>query len=395
MSSALDLPEPVFYLPPLNSISDDEDDAPKQGRPLEEIGPLRVSSLVFGAAAWSHFYNDEAYLASDIPIRTTRLALRYGIRSFDTSPYYGSSEIVLGTALKGLEAEFPRESYKLMTKCGRYGSSDFDYSPKTIRRSVERSLARFHTTYLDTVYLHDIEFVATPVALRTEGVHLGALGSEAEAYGLNEGQEAKVWGEGDQKILDAVAELRKLQEEGVVKSIGITGLPLPTLLRLAILVLNTAPYRPLDAILSYSHLTLQNDSLLSFLPAFIRRAKISQVLTASPLSMGLLTATPPAWHPASSDMRAASAEAVERCAEWEGGLPSVSIGWAIKSAEGGTGSREGKMPTVVGLSNLREVHQAVAIWRQVKDGGEEEARQQYAEAAVGAFKANGTKDWTW
>lgn len=38
----------------------------------------------------------------------------YGIRSFDTSPYYGSSEIVLGTALKGLEAEFPRESYKLV-----------------------------------------------------------------------------------------------------------------------------------------------------------------------------------------------------------------------------------------------------------------------------------------
>ena len=110
-----------------------------------------------------------------------------------------------------------------MTKCGRYGSSDFDYSPKTIRRSVERSLARFHTTYLDTVYLHDVEFVATPVAPRTEGVHLGALGSEAEAYGLNEGQEAKMWGEGDQKILDAVAELRKLQEEGVVKSIGITG----------------------------------------------------------------------------------------------------------------------------------------------------------------------------
>ena len=94
-------------------------------------------------------------------------------------------------------------------------------------------------------------------------------------------------------------------------------------------------------------------------------------------------------------MRAASAEAVKRCAEWEGGLPSVSIGWAIKSAEVGTGSGEGRMPTVVGLSNLREVHQAVAIWRQVKDGGEEEARQQYAEAAVGAFKDNGTKDWTW
>lgn len=110
-----------------------------------------------------------------------------------------------------------------MTKCGRYGGSDFDYSPSTIRKSVERSLSRLHTTYLDTVYLHDIEFVATPVMPRLEGIHSGALGDEAEAYGLKEGQEALVRGEGDQKILDGIAELRKMQEEGLVKNIGITG----------------------------------------------------------------------------------------------------------------------------------------------------------------------------
>lgn len=40
---------------------------------------------------------------------------RYGIRAFDTSAYYGPSEIVLGGVLKALKDEFPRESYKLVT----------------------------------------------------------------------------------------------------------------------------------------------------------------------------------------------------------------------------------------------------------------------------------------
>ncbi|THH21053.1 hypothetical protein EW146_g428 [Bondarzewia mesenterica] len=386
----------------------------------DEIGPLKISSLVFGAAAWSHFYNDDSYLASDVPLRTIRLALRYGIRFFDTSPYYGSSEIVLGTALKALELEFPRESYQLMTKCGRYGDSDFDYSPATIRRSVERSLSRLHTTFLDAVYLHDVEFVATPVGPRTEGVHSGALGDEAVLYGLKEGQEGKVWGEGDQKILDAIAELRKMQEEGLVRSIGITGalfshlhietmlnfyrrnclefvgLPLPTLLRLSLLVLHTPPYRPLDVILSYGQLTLQNTTLISFLPVFLHRARVPQILTASPLSMGLLTPSPPVWHPCPPAMREASAEAVKRCEGWDGGLPAVAIGWAVKAAEGGIGvNGDAKMPTVVGLSNLREVHQAVAVWREVKEGTKEDKRQQYSEEVMRAFEKKGMKDWSW
>ena len=42
------------------------------------------------------------------------LDYRYNIRAFDTSPYYGVSEIVLGTVLKVLEPIFPRSSYKLV-----------------------------------------------------------------------------------------------------------------------------------------------------------------------------------------------------------------------------------------------------------------------------------------
>lgn len=112
-----------------------------------------------------------------------------------------------------------------MTKCGRYGvdREAFDYSPKTIRRSVERSLARLGTDYLDVVYLHDVEFVAEEIMPRRSGDHAAALEEEAELYGLVKGQEAKVWGEGDQRVLDAYKELKKLQSEGVIRRIGITG----------------------------------------------------------------------------------------------------------------------------------------------------------------------------
>lgn len=170
-----------------------------------------------------------------------------------------------------------------------------------------------------------------------------------------------------------------------------SGFPLPTLLRLAILVANTAPYRPLDVILSYCHLTLQNSTLLAFLPSFLQRARVSQVLTASPLSMGLLTPTIPAWHPAPPKMKEASAVAASKCQELvdsgKGGLPNVAIGWAVEKAE------EEKMATVVGLSNLKEVHQAVRAWREVKEGGTQ--YEGFAVQAIQAFEEAGVKDWSW
>ena len=110
-----------------------------------------------------------------------------------------------------------------MTKCGRYGLDSFDYSPKTIRESVNRSLERLKTDYLDTVYLHDVEFVCTPIAPRLMGNHTGAIREEAASYGLAEGDESLIRGEGDQKVLDALSELRDLQREGLIKNVGITG----------------------------------------------------------------------------------------------------------------------------------------------------------------------------
>ncbi|KAF8914139.1 Aldo/keto reductase [Gymnopilus junonius] len=376
---------PTIDRPP----EDEEIDLPTAGPLVPILGePMGLPAIIFGAGTFAGQYNSDDYLTGTIPLRAVRLALRYGIRTIDTSPYYGPSEIVLGNALSALREEFPRSSYKLMTKCGRYGVSTFDYSPTTIRESVKRSLQRLQTEYLDTVYLHDVEFVATPVAPRPTGNPTLALKDEAAAYGLAQGDEAKIHGEGDQKILAAFYELQKLKEEGLVKNIGITGFPLPTLLRLAILILHTPPYKSLDVLLSYSHLCLQNSALLEFIPHFYERAKVGQLVAASPLSMGLLTATPPNWHPAPPELRQA---VIESSKTWKGDFPNLAVGYSIRRAS----SVEKPLPLVVGFSNPKEVHECIKAWREVQAESGKSERQEGESVARQVFQDAGYLDWSW
>ncbi|KAF8639730.1 hypothetical protein AX17_000992 [Amanita inopinata Kibby_2008] len=365
------------------------EDSPLPGKPLTILqGHLNLPCLVYGAAAFSNQYNSDDVLLSSTPLRTVRLALRYGIRAFDTSVYYGNSEIVLGNILKTLEPEFPRSTYQLMTKCGRYGQSDFDYTPSAIRETVKRSLQRLQTDYLDTVYLHDVEFVCTLVLPVRSGNHISALSEDAEKYGLAKGDEDKIRGEGDQKILDAIAELRKLQDEGLVRNIGITGYPLPTLLRLAILVLHRPPYKPLDVLLSYSHLSLQNSTFNEFAPHFLQRAHVRQLVAASPLSMGLLTSSPPAWHPAPPELRKVVENARIRCAR---SLPSLALGFSVRN----TGSSHHNMPLVIGLSTPHEVHECVKAWREIQEEEDVAERRRGEECVVSVLRDAGYKDWSW
>jgi D-arabinose 1-dehydrogenase len=83
----------------------------------------------------------------------TRLALQYGITAFDTAPHYHPSEKILGASLKSLEHEYPRGSYKIITKCGKYSPKREDHllDEETLRGSIKRSLRRFGTDYLDVV----------------------------------------------------------------------------------------------------------------------------------------------------------------------------------------------------------------------------------------------------
>ena len=79
-------------------------------------------------------------------------ARELGINLLDTAPAYGNSEQRLGELLKG-----QRQDWVLCTKVGEefeQGQSRYDFSAEHINYSVERSLERLQTDYLDLVLVH-------------------------------------------------------------------------------------------------------------------------------------------------------------------------------------------------------------------------------------------------
>ncbi|PPQ77456.1 hypothetical protein CVT24_009916, partial [Panaeolus cyanescens] len=164
--------------------------------------------------------------------------------------------------------------------------------------------------------------------------------------------------------------------------------PLPVLLRLALLILHNPPYEPLDILLSYSHLCLQNATFLQFIPHFYARAQIKQLMAASPLSMGLLTPSPPDWHPAPPALRSAVKDAL---ATWDADFPNLAVGFSMRQLD----ALSTQIPLVIGFSNPREVHEAVSIWREVTNGGEHSHRKEGEERVVRIIREAGYLDWSW
>jgi D-arabinose 1-dehydrogenase len=334
--------------------------------PLSSILP----PLVFGTATFNNQFNADAFALDTTGLVTS--ALTYGIRAFDTSPYYGPSEQLLGDALATpfVRETFPRESYMILTKVGRIASSEFDYSAQWVRRSVLRSMERLHTDYLDVVYCHDIEFV-----------------SPAE-------------------VLEAVQELRRLKDEGKIRYIGISGYPIDVLGGTAEMLLKETG-EPVDIVQSYAHFTLQNRTLAG--PRGIeriRKAGVQIVTNASPLGMGLLRrqGVPVGgmgdFHPSPHELRAAVREASNFCDKYGERLEVIAIRWALESwIDAGTlcgtrGDPASGVPwkyesiddvggkkfgvSVIGVSNSQELEKAMMVWRSILDGlegGEETAVQ--------------------
>ncbi|KAG8715424.1 hypothetical protein FRC11_004203 [Ceratobasidium sp. 423] len=317
----------------------------------------------------------------------------------------GQTVIVLGAILRALAGEFPRESYKIATKCGRYGEppEDFDYSRDTIRKSIRRSLDRLGTNYLDVVFLHDTEFVCSPVWPSDptgDPTRIFEDQALAAAWGISDGDEGRVHGAGDQKIIDAFDELGKMKDEGVIREIGLTGklnypanrylsgYPLPVLLRLGRLV--AAKGNPADVIMSYSHSNLQNHAFEVFAPLLLQTG-VKQLLTASPFNMGYLTNRTPGWHPAPPEMVSLKDNQIMKLTEkWPGGLPNLAMGYALRRNSGVMAD----IPTVAGFSRTSEVHEAMTVWREVM-GGVSSTRHDLEVAVIQAVKDAGWENYSW
>ena len=224
---------------------------------------------------------------------------------------------------------------------GRIGGSEFDYSPEWVRYSIQRSLQRLGTQYLDVVYCHDVEFVTPP------------------------------------EVLTAIKELRRIRDvEGTVKYIGISGYPVPLLCDLAELVLRETG-EPLDAVMSYANFTLQNTTLLTAGIQRLRNAGVSVVPNASVLGMGLLRSqgVPVGgkgdFHPAPNELRRVVARAARFAESKRERLEVVAIRWGLEkwATEGAVlGGKGGIGVSVMGVSNLGELEETIRVWNSVLDG---------------------------
>ncbi|KAK1976592.1 L-galactose dehydrogenase [Colletotrichum cereale] len=308
--------------------------------PLSAVLP----PLILGTATFNYQYVSDPERMPSVDIVSRALDL--GVSAFDTSPYYGPSEAILGSALRALSP--PRESYFLVTKAGRIAPSEFDYSPAWIRASVRRSLERLNTSHLDLVYTHDAEFVSPD------------------------------------DVVAAVRELRRLRdEEGLVRYVGICGYPVPVLCELAEKILRETG-EPVDAVQSFSHFCIQNNTLGSdAILSRLRAAGVGVVTNASMLSMGLLTTRgvddgPMAsWHPAPSPLRKLC-KGLVGIAEGAGEkMEEVALYWAMANwaRVGGTFGSEVLSPaydtpskvgiSVMGVTSVPELEQTATAWQSM------------------------------
>lgn len=271
--------------------------------PLGKTG-IDVPVLTMGAASLGSIYRPVSQADADATVAT---ALELGIDYFDVAPYYGltTAETALGKALAG----FDRAGYHLATKVGRYGDKDWDFSADATRRSIEASLKRLGTDYVDVIQCHDIEY-------------------------------------GDLKQLrdEALPALRRLREEGVVRNIGITGYLLSVIEEIAIA-------ENVDTVMAYCTYTLQ-DRRLAPVAGRLAAAGIG-VLNASPLGMGLLTTRgAPSWHPGNERVLELVAAAARLCTASGTDISELAMRFALA-----TGPEHGIATTVVGTAsaaNLRE-----------------------------------------
>lgn len=321
--------------------------------PLSEVLPL----LICGTAPFTSQYNTDPYALSTTEIIHRSLAL--GLRAFDTSPYYGPAEELIGTALDTpfVQQKFTRRDYFLLTKVGRISNSGFDYSASWVRQSVKNSLQRLRSDYLDVVYCHDVEFV-TP-----------------------------------QEVLTAVTELRKIRDEsGVVKYIGISGYPVETLCELAELILAKTG-EPLDVVMSYANFTLQNTRLASFALLRLKAAGVSVVPNGSILGMGLLRrvgvpiGAQGDFHPSPEGLRKAIKGASDWCDSQGERIETIALRWGLETwlQEGKLAGSKGDPPygisrphsgldypklgvSVIGVSTVNELEETMLMWRDILDG---------------------------
>jgi L-galactose dehydrogenase len=255
-----------------------------QTRPLGKTG-IELPVISFGASSLG-----QEFRKVDIneALRSVQVALDSGMRFIDTSPFYGRgmSEVLLGIALR----EIPRERFILGSKLGRYDLQHFDFSAKRVVESVDVSLHRMGVDYLDICLCHDIEFV-----------------------------------EMAQVVEETIPALRKVQQQGKVRFIGISGYPM----KIFQYVLDKTC---LDVVLSYNQYTLQNTRFGDLIPYL--KSKGVGIMNAGPFAARLLTNAPlPKWHKEPENVKAACRQAAEHCEKRGVDIAKLALQFSVENPD--------------------------------------------------------------
>ena len=237
--------------------------------------------------------------------RAVHYAIDHGINYFDVAPYYGRTlaETRLGEALVGY-----RQKIILATKVGRYDidlETGFDFSAKRVTASVDESLKRLRTDYIDLIQVHDIEF-----------------------------------GHREQILEETLPALFKLKETGKVRYVGITGYPLYPLKALA-------EAAEVDTILSYARYNLMDTSMDQVLTP-VTKARGIGLINASPLHLRVLTEKgAPEWHPAPKRVVEMGPKVARHCRNRGVGIADLAMQFVLQYEDVAT--------TLVGMSKVRHV----------------------------------------
>jgi L-galactose dehydrogenase len=272
---------------------------------------LRASVLGYGTSPLGDVYGTTTLADS---IRAVHFAIDHGINFFDSSPYYGLklAEQRLGDALAG-----KRDKVILATKAGRYGLDAFDFSAKRITASIDESLKRLKTDYVDLLQAHDIEF-----------------------------------GSFDEIVEETLPALREIQKAGKARYVGITGYPPKFLAKVALKI-------PVDTVLSYCRYTLLAADMDEVLTPLAKQHSIG-LINASPLHMGMLTERDaPKWHPAAGGVHAAVRRIDELCQHRGQSVPSTAIRFCLDHPYVST--------TLIGMATEAEVQANLALLQMKSD----------------------------
>jgi aryl-alcohol dehydrogenase-like predicted oxidoreductase len=147
------------------------------GRSGLNVTPIGFGAFKIGRNQGAKYPQEYALPNDEESATLLRGVLDAGINLIDTAPAYGLSEERIGMALSRRRGEFV-----LSTKVGEefeQGRSRYDFSERSVRGSVSRSLMRVRSDVLDIVFIHanaddvaildDTPAVTTLQALKRDG----------------------------------------------------------------------------------------------------------------------------------------------------------------------------------------------------------------------------------